>query len=515
MARYQRPRRLRLQHPHQLPHAQIPRAARGRPQGTTRPVRPALQGGVLADPRRQGIHPLHQQVSRRLLPHRPPVRGVVRAGALPHHHLPHRGRADPQILPHGAREKHRAGLLRAGRDLGQADPAHPAHARLPGHPQADPGKHVPASQVLPGEERPQDPALRGHAAPVHGHQPDLGIPARPQVEPQRGIPPGAGARLRLPGGPVLPRRVRDHPAKGQAGHLRRLHRTPGQPGAASQEGGRTARGGLCGLQGPQQPRPAAQVFLGPVPDPKPIRVRLGDRRIPLVRRVGPRHHDRPARPDLLCRAKGVRRGGPGRLCGAGAKRPAAQLPGPVLKPPGLQLGGRLPLVLLGGPAVPQGKGIEKVRPGQGPPGPALHRGRCTWTTASPCAGWTRTACSTRATNTPSSPGWTPRRTAGRSPRATARPWRSTRCGTTRCGSSWSWPRTTTWPSGPGRPRTPWPPTSRTGSGIRTTTACTTWSTITARTAPSGPIRYSPPPCRTPCSTQGRCGPSSAWSRPTC
>ena len=30
-----------------------------------------------------------------------------------------------------------------------------------------------------------------------------------------------------------------------------------------------------------------------------------------------------------------------------------------------------------------------------------------------------------------------------------------------------------------------------------------------------PIRYSPPPCRTPCSTPARCGPSSAWSRPTC
>jgi hypothetical protein len=54
-------------------------------------------------------------------------------------------------------------------------------------------------------------------------------------------------------------------------------------------------------------------------------------------------------------------------------------------------------------------------------------------TASASASTRATACCARARRATSSPGWTPRWTTGWSRRGAARPWRSTRSGTTRCG----------------------------------------------------------------------------------
>ncbi len=62
----------------------------------------------------------------------------------------------------------------------------------------------------------------------------------------------------------------------------------------------------------------------------------------------------------------------------------------------------------------------------------------------------RTACCGRARRVSSLPGWTPRSTTGWSPRGAARPWRSMRCGTTRCAC---WRVGCAWSAARPRPRT--------------------------------------------------------------
>ena len=227
-----------------------------------------------------------------------------------------------------------------------AAPRHP-HGGAGDHP----ARHLPR---LPYVDLGPRMAAGGHGRPARGRDPGLrGRGARSsrgggrpvcrargvvlELSPPGGIRPRAGRSLR----PVRPRGVHGLALPGGASRpgrdvgSRPLGRGPpaprGGPGPADAV---AAAGGRTGLPpGGPATRPRRRSVHRPAHDRRPRdgfgRRADGDRRVPLVQRLGAGRHDRAARPDPRHGAAGGRRGDPAHLRPVRGGRPhPQQLSGP-------------------------------------------------------------------------------------------------------------------------------------------------------------------------------------------